>query len=421
MELRDALTRAGTQGEDYIIEMSNQVCVAMQLAPEFFTTEEILINDISTLKSCIQFPGAAFVAASVKVNKEIQDFKELKDLTIQIQTVDGTYVKNNGQISSRDIIQYPIDVAGFKDPLYAAFSPVIMATDKVRISHSGGEDMGFKLLLHAIPQQLPLALAYIEDILNIAKQERQCNVEQEKALITAGSVHHIIELIAGMIWRHEIPQVVKERILLMLAELIRCYLKLATKQKITPQLPQMQMMSKLHQELKNLYEWESSRKHHKRYSGYFQALFEVSLAISEVTGAMAVVASKKSRSPTPISSSDREGSPASTHCHTSTLRRRLRLNSRRSRSGSASSGLISDSETSVPVHIDNFWYQRAFSHLSVLKYLVKSDSTDHESAGEFFQETYQTQLGPNDYTRLLIVKGLPMHLEEEQIKTTSVK
>ena len=422
MELRDALTRAGTQGEDYIIEMTNQVCVAMQLAPEFFTTEEILINDISTLKSCIQFPGAAFVAASVKVNKEIQDFKELKDLTIQIQTVDGTYVKNNGQISSRDIIQYPIDVAGYKDPLYAAFSPVIMATDKVRISHSGGEDMGFKLLLHAIPQQLPLALAYIEEILDIAKHEIECNIEKEKCLITAGSVHHVIELIAGMIWRHEIPQVVKERILLMLAELIRCYLIIATKNKIVPLLPQMQMMSKLHQELKILYEWESSRKHHRRYSRYFQSLFEVSLAISEVTGAMAVVASKKSRSPTPISSSDREGSPASSHCHTSTLRRRLRLNSRRSRSGSASSGqLMSDSESSVPIHIDSLWYHKAFSHLSVLKYLVKSEPTVYENSMEFFQETYQTQLGPNDYTRLLIIKGLPMHLEEEQIKTTIVK
>eukprot|EP00092_Neocalanus_flemingeri_P030552 GFUD01033172.1.p1 GENE.GFUD01033172.1~~GFUD01033172.1.p1 ORF type:complete len:4225 (-),score=861.78 GFUD01033172.1:307-12981(-) len=419
MELNDALTRAGSQGEDYIIEMSNQVCVAMQLAPEFFTTEEILINDISTLKSCIQFPGAAFVAASVKVNKEIQDLKELKDLTIQIQTVDGIYVKNNGQISSRDIVQYPIDVAGYKDPLYAAFSPVIMATDKVRISHSGGEDMGFKLLLHAIPQQLPLAIVYIEEILDIAKQEIQGTVVKDKTIITAGSIHHIIEMIAGMIWRHEMPQVVKERILLMLAELIRCYLILATKSKINPQLPQMQMMGKFHQELKNLYECESSRKQHKRYSSYFQALFEVSLAISEATGAMAVVASKKSRSPTPASSSDREGSPALTHCHTSTLRRRLRLNSRRSRSGSSNSGhLISDSDSAVPVHIDNFWYQKAFTHANVLKYLVHGNPKDYENAMEFFKETYQTQLGPNDYTRLLVIRGIPRHMEPQQIKST---
>ena len=96
-----------------MVELSNQVCVAMQLAPEFFNTEEVLISDVSTLRSTIKFPGAAFVVASVKLPKDIVDLKDLKDLTIQLQTMDGHGVKKNGQICSQDIVQYPLDVEGF--------------------------------------------------------------------------------------------------------------------------------------------------------------------------------------------------------------------------------------------------------------------------------------------------------------------
>ena len=86
------------------------------------------------------------------------------------------------------------------------------------------------------------------------------------------------------------------------------------------------------------------KKTSKKIQHISSNMVEVSLGISEATDAMTVVASKKSRSPTPVYSSDREGSPSIGHCHASTLRRRPRLNSRRSRSRYANSGhLISDS------------------------------------------------------------------------------
>ena len=106
-ELRDAVVVAGSQGEDYLIELASQVCLALQLAPELFTTEEVPINDSSSLKSSIQFPGAAFVCASVRLGPEVKEWSELGELTIQLQTPDGAAVRSNGQLSGRDIIQGP--------------------------------------------------------------------------------------------------------------------------------------------------------------------------------------------------------------------------------------------------------------------------------------------------------------------------
>ena len=46
-ELSDAISKAGRQGEEYLIELSNQLCLALQHAPELFTREEILKVEIN--------------------------------------------------------------------------------------------------------------------------------------------------------------------------------------------------------------------------------------------------------------------------------------------------------------------------------------------------------------------------------------
>ena len=399
-ELAEFLKRAALKGEDYVTELTSQICIALQLAPEFFCTEEILISDISSLKSCIQFPGISFVAASVRVGKNVQEIKELKDLTIQLQTVDGCFVKYNGQISSKDIVQYPKETSGFKDPLYSALTPVIMATDKVRVSHSGGEDLGIRLFLHGIPQQVPLAALYLEQIL-----EASCSAEDSK-LITSEILQQVLEILSGLLMHYDMPQIVKERMLLLLAAFLKCYDDKIRQHKQEIHLPHVQVFTQIHGELKDLYEYETSRKLFRRFSTYLQALFEVSAAITDLTGMQ--MTAKKSRSPTPASSSDKEGSPAPT-----SARRRFRPNGRRNRTPSATS---SSAPPEQPHTLqDKYWFTRATLVLHSIKSLVNRSQSNIGQAHDFFRDCYQNQSSPNDHARLLILKGIPKHLDEKQI------
>jgi len=406
IELGEFLKRAANKGEDYVTELTNQICIALQLAPEFFCTEEILISDISTLKSCIQFPGNAFVISSVQVGKSVQDIKDLKDLTIQLQTVDGCFIKYNGQISSRDIVQYPIETHGFKDPLYSAFKPVIMATDKVRVSHSGGEDLGIKLYLHGIPQQFPLAALYLEQVL-----EESFSQEFSK-LITKGISHQILEIMSGLLMHYDMPQVVKERMFLLLAEFLKCYDEKVRQTKQEIHLPHLQVFAHIHGELKVLYEYETTRKLFRRFSSYLQALFEVSAAITDLTGMQMTPSEKKSRSPTPVSSSDKEGSPAPL-----SVRRRFRPSGRRNRTPSAGSSPSLAENLNPPINTiqDKYWFSKANLLSHTMKFLVNRASTSISQAHDFFRDSYLNQKSPDDYSRLLVLKGIPKHLNEKQI------
>ena len=397
-QISDFIKQAAEKGEDYMIELTNQICLVFQLAPEFFATEEFSINDISTLNSCIQFPGAAFTSASVRSKKSVEEISELKDLMIQLQTLDGFYVKYNGQISSRDIIQYPIDACGHKDPIYSSFTPVLMATDKVRVSHSGGEDLGVKLYLHSIPQQVPLASIYLNKIITMFYEE------DTGKLLTYGILYHLLETLTGFILRYEMSQIIKERLFLAVAELIRCLRKCFKPKNYEVTIPHMQLFMQLLAEVKGLYEYEISRKQHKCFSSYIQALFELTVSFVDISGIGITPASKKSRSPTPASGSDKEGSPGPNLLSTS-IRRRLRP--RRSRQNSSDSN---DSSTSAAS--EKFWHAKLSSTISVLHFMVEHDMSYNLHAQDFVRETFTNKDKLEDYSRLLILKGVPKHLEE---------
>ena len=392
-EVRDAIRRAGRQGEECLIELSNQLCVALLHAPELFTTEEIIINDISTLKSAINFPGAAFTIASVKINRDIREWKDLKDLTIQIQTFDGSNVKQNGHITSRDVVQYPREVSGYKNPLNSAFRPVVMASDTIKVSHSGGEDMAVKLVLHSIPPEFPLAMVFLEEVVERASEEPE--------LITGAVTKNLIGMITTFLLRHQVAQIVKEKILLLLSEIIRL-----------SQSFSLHILPKLQAELMELYETETRRKQQSRYSEYLQALFELSIAVSETSGELPPTSNKKSRSPTPVTASkEKEESPG---LGTSLFGRRLRLYNRRSESPVSVSSSQDGGEVAA---VSSSWYTAALTLTQVLRYLVDRQPELLTKCENFFKESYQGQLGPNDFARLIVLRALPRHLSEEKLRT----
>ena len=102
---------------------------------------------------------------------------------------------------------------------------------------------------------------------------------------------------------------------------------------------------------------------------------------------------------------DREESPG----FGSTLfKRRCRLDSRRSTSP------ILTSEEKIHSN-DPSWYSKANEQIQLLKYFV--DRKNSCKTLKQVKHIYQNLQGPNDYSRLLIVKGLPRHLNEEQLKS----
>ena len=386
--IHDFIKKARAKGQDFLIELSNQICDILEHSPEMFTSEEVSISDISTLKSTIHFSKAAFVAATVKFKRDIREIEDLKDLTIQIQTVTGTDVKQSGKFSAKDIIQYPLDVAGHKQPLNSAFLPVMMASDVVRVSHSGGEDMGFKLYLQSFPQEFPLAITFIEEMALLATSSN--------GFIDEVNVQNLISLICRHITHMEIIQPIKERMLLLLAELIRNISK-AEKLEVNSSV-----LAKMKEEMKMLYDLEVTRKDFLRFSSYFQSLFEVSVSILELNDK--AKSSTISRSPTPAS--EKESSPGICPKH---LKRRMRA---RKRSSDVSASRSLDKTHST----ERSWLAKAMIQVNLTKYLVSRDTNKKcEKSSDFIKRVYSNQLGPNDYSRLIVMKGLPRHLMPNQL------
>lgn len=49
--LEKADSHSSDQGENHLLELSDQLCLCMQHVNDFFHKEEITVNDVSTLKS----------------------------------------------------------------------------------------------------------------------------------------------------------------------------------------------------------------------------------------------------------------------------------------------------------------------------------------------------------------------------------
>ena len=386
--INDFIFKAREKGQEFLIELTNQVCDIIEHAPEMFATEEVSISDISTLRSTIHFPKAAFVASTMKLKRDIIDTEDMKDLIVQIQTVNGTDVKQSGKFTSRDIIQYPVDVSGHKQPLNLAFLPVMMASDAVRVSHSGGEDMGFKLYLQSFPQEFPLAITFIEEMTSL--------VTTSKGFIDEINIQNLISLICRHLTHMEIIQPIKERMLLLLAELIRNISKAENIEQ------NHAVLTKIKEETKMLYDLETTRKDFLKFSSYFQSLFEVSAAILEVNESVKLSTLSRSTSP----SSEKESSPGLCPKH---LKRRMRVG----KSGPD----VCDSSSQDKTHkTETSWLEKAMIQVNLTKNLVSKDiNTRCEKSSEFIKKVYNSQYGPNDYSRLIVMQGLPRHLMPNQL------
>ena len=120
-----------------------------------------------------------------------------------------------------------------------------------------------RLLLQGIPSDFPLALLFLERLLIKCKE------------IPPEDFQHCLSHVCAFLAQFDCPLLIKERILPLVAELVRC----------SASIPDdaFPVLEALQQEAIDLHIWES--RGNVGFTIYLQALIEVSLALSEVTGA----------------------------------------------------------------------------------------------------------------------------------------
>ena len=118
------------------------------------------------------------------------------------------------------------------------------------------------LVLQGVPPNLPLALFYIERLVLKCTETRPEDFQ------------HCLSHLCSFLAQFDCPVLLKERILPLVAELVRC----------SASIPDdaAPVLEALQQEAISLHIWESRGE--SGFSTYLQALLEVSLALSETNG-----------------------------------------------------------------------------------------------------------------------------------------
>ena len=272
-EMRRMIERASSQseeGENRMIELSDQLCDCLRHPSDFFHTEEIVINDrdASALRSIINFREASFVTMTTKLSSNLGPTYP-PGLQIQVKLMEGPEIKKNGQISSKIVAQIPYPTGGGgNDSHVRAFPEVILATDTVCVSQSGGGSDVF-FTIDDIPQQFPLALSFIEEALQAPGA-------------SAGVLFHFAEHLCCFLSKCHAAPLVKAHTFLLTAKVIKAYVD-KSREEGRPhplQLPMTSLFQGLRAEALML-ESVESKNHPTRFSNYFQALLELTRVVDK--------------------------------------------------------------------------------------------------------------------------------------------
>ncbi|XP_059171920.1 probable E3 ubiquitin-protein ligase HECTD4 isoform X2 [Physella acuta] len=339
-ELAVAIARASNQGEDYLIELTNQLCTSVQTAPEMFPCVSYPVNE-TKISTDVHFPGAACLLVScIKTsepgNKENPPYRAP---WARISTYTGKRIKKCGQVTRQEVVSYPRDVHN-QSSTHEQFAPAIIPGDLVYVKIGVSPAPGAIVTLHALPAQFLLAVAYMETLVTetfgcgsqacgaktssgqreLSGSTGSCGsssslntslCETNPSLwsldninITPSVFLHVLEFECGFLWKTELPGLVKEYMFHLLAQTLRILHYSEGSQgsrltKLSTRLsPTQGMLNYLPRELKKLYDLEAKTMPAMssvagqgiglgvtdtgRWSTYMHALMEACLAISEV-------------------------------------------------------------------------------------------------------------------------------------------
>uniref|UniRef100_A0A4X2K6H4 HECT domain E3 ubiquitin protein ligase 4 n=1 Tax=Vombatus ursinus TaxID=29139 RepID=A0A4X2K6H4_VOMUR len=458
--LNVAITRTLQQGEESLMELTRQICSFLQTAPEQFPSEEFPVSE-SKVNMDVNFPGAAFVVVSCKESQAgfRKDSSLYKAPWARVLLYGlGHKVKRNGQLNLIEAVCYPRDASPTNTgltppPTTNQYPSVIIATDKVHIKLGVSPPPGAVLLLHSLPLEFPLAMAFAEQLLSWRSEDGEVKSEDEPDTIIPTSVLlQVVELLGNFLWTTDMAACVKEMIFHLLAELLRKVHSLEQRKKpsglsssIALQLnPCLAMLMALQSELHKLYDEETQNwvtssacggsgapgADQGRFSTYFHALMEACLAVAEVTLPinMSVTSTVMASTNTPNlsdSSSSSSSSPGQTPQSPSLLSKRKKVKMKRekaSASGKRASSRTVETDASMlsiggSKPEDMLWFHRALTLLAILRHLIKKDPQGLGVTNDAVADACQALVGPTAHSRLLVISGIPTHLDEGIVRS----
>uniref|UniRef100_A0A8D1EXB7 HECT domain-containing protein n=1 Tax=Sus scrofa TaxID=9823 RepID=A0A8D1EXB7_PIG len=393
--LNVAITRTLHQGEESLLELTKQICSFLQTAPEQFPSEEFPISE-SKVNMDVNFPGAAFVVVSCKESQSgfRKDSSLYKAPWARVLVYGlGHKVKRNGQLNLIEAVCYPRDASPANTgltppPTTNQYPSVILSTDKVHIK------------------------------------------------------------LGNFLWTTDMAACVKELVFHLLAELLRTVHGLEQRKhpaglssSIALQLnPCLAMLMALQSELHKLYDEETqswvsgsacgssgaaAATDQGRFSTYFHALMEGCLAVAEVTlpTNMSVTTSGVTSATAPNlsdSSSSSSSSPGQTPQSPSLLSKRKKVKMKREKASSSGKRQSSRSVESDPAVLsiggskpeDMLWFHRALTLLIILRHLTRKDPQGLGVTSDAIADACQALVGPTAHSRLLVISGIPTHLDE---------
>uniref|UniRef100_A0A6Q2ZID3 HECT domain-containing protein n=1 Tax=Esox lucius TaxID=8010 RepID=A0A6Q2ZID3_ESOLU len=410
-----AITRALHQGEDSLLELTKQICCFLQNAPEQFTSEDFPVSE-SKVSMDVSFPGAAFVIVSCKESQLgcRKDSSLYKAPWARVMVYGlGHKVRRNGQLNLMEAARYPLDASPSNTgltppPTTNQYPTVIIPTDKVHIK------------------------------------------------------------LGGLLWTTDLAPCIKELSFHLLAELFR-KIHLLEQRRSPAGLsssialllnPCLAVLMALQTELRKLYDRETQGwatagagtgasssgggalalgAEQCRFSTYFHALMEVCLAVAEVTlplnvGCSGVGTLSSTSAPNlSDSSSSSSSSLGQTPQSPSLLSKRKKVKMKRERAaavaaavsgkrGSGGGARLSESDSALLNMAggkpeDMLWFHRGLTLLMILRHLANKDPQGLSVTSDAVTDASQALVGPTAHSRLLVLSGIPTHLEEAAVRS----
>lgn len=303
---------------------------------------------------------------------------------------------------------------------------------------------------------------------------KACKLERTKdenrlPKITTFSFFHFIVVIVlgGLLWTTDLAPSIKELIFHLLAELLRKIHHLEQRKSpagLSSSIalllnPCLAVLMALQTELRKLYDRETQGwtaagagaggsssggialalgAEQSRFSTYFHALMEACLAVAEVTlplnvGGSSVGALSSTSAPNlSDSSSSSSSSPGQTPQSPSLLSKRKKVKMKRERAAAAVAAAVSGKRGSGGARLsesdsallnmagskpeDMLWFHRCLTLLMILRHLANKDPQGLSVTSDAVTDACQALVGPTAHSRLLVLSGIPTHLEEAVVR-----
>ncbi|XP_026544984.1 probable E3 ubiquitin-protein ligase HECTD4 [Notechis scutatus] len=265
-------------------------------------------------------------------------------------------------------------------------------------------------------------------------------------------ISELMRVKRNFLWTTSMAPCVKELLFHLLAELLRKVHSLEQRKSpaglsssIALQLnPCLAMLMALQSELHKLYDeetqsWVSGNAgagagvggaDQGRFSTYFHALMEACLAVAEVTlpvnmGITTNVMSSTSGPNLSDSSSSSSSSPGQTPQSPSLLSKRKKVKMKREKaapSGKRSSSRAADTDPALLAMggskpEDMLWFHRALTLLIILRHLTRKDPQGLGVTNDAVADACQALVGATAHSRLLVISGIPTHLEDGVVRS----